>query len=137
MNTNNQTQLVKRFVEVSMIGYHNSKHTFDKPCYEMIKKNRENHGNGNLGLWYSTTNSWQKGFGGVGYKLEVIGKELRMDFKDFQKLCYGREGVAFFIEQRDVWLSEGYSYLSIIEHSGINAMGIVLDLDAIVSWEKL
>ena len=118
-----------------MIGYHNSKHKFSKPCYEMVKKNRENHGNGELGLWYSTTNDWQKGFGGICYTFEVLGKELRLPFKVFQDLCYSEDSPTFYEDQRNQWLKEGYAFLSIIEQNGREAMGIVLDFGAITYWE--
>ena len=121
----------------TITGFHNSPPRFAFPSYEMLTNNRVNHANGALGLWYSTVNSWQKGFGGICYKLEVGGEELLMSFSDFSEMCrgeiYDTEG---YKQKREQWIKEGYSYLSIIEHNGRNDMGIVLDFDGILSFEE-
>lgn len=120
-----------------MIGYHSSNHLFDKPDYELIVENRVNHSNGNLGLWFSTTNDWQQGFGGYTYELTLAGNELRMNFTDFKNMCDTDDGNNFYQKVRDKWLSEEFDYLLIVENDGRIGMGIVLNFDSITVFKLL
>ena len=51
--------------------YHASAHTYDFPSYEELIKNRTNHANGNMGLWFAVKSDWIQGFGNNVYEVEV------------------------------------------------------------------
>ncbi len=117
-----------------MIVYHSSDHLFTFPDYDMVVRNRTNHTNGELGLWFSTTNSWQVGFGGYCYEFIVVGAALTMQYSDFYKMCMVEDCISYYYNIRNEWLKAGYSHLLIKEDSGKIEMGVVLDFDQIISF---
>lgn len=118
-----------------MIVYHNSPYMFDFPDYELLVKNRTNHGNGELGLWFSTTNTWQNGFGNYCYEIDIDDEEfVHIDAYDFCKMCQSTEASRdpmFFREWRDKWILLDRKIIAIQEYSGNVDMGIILDFNAI------
>jgi len=111
-----------------VLVYHSSMYEFDKPSIEMIIKNISNHANGLLGLWFSTTNGWQKNFGTYTYEFEIPddARALEMDITDFVSMCNKTED---FLLLREEFLDNEYEVLNIRERTGKVEMGILLNLD--------
>jgi len=111
-----------------MIVYHNSPHIFEKPTIEMIVANRTNHANGLLGLWFSTSNSWQEGFGQYCYEIDIPDdvRIMYMDIDDFVDMCKNKTD---FLYIRNELLDNDYAAIYIRELSDKVEMGILLDLD--------
>ncbi len=111
-----------------MIVYHASKHKFSFPDYKKLVANRENHGNGNLGLWCSIRTDWIKGFGKYTYKLDVRdAKSKTISVNQLMKFAPDND----FVKKRDELLEQGYEVLKIMESSGSVDMIVVLDFSAI------
>lgn len=111
--------------------YHASNHLFTKPDIDMINKNRVNHQNGMLGLFFSTTqNKWFHGFGKHIYEIE-IPKHFRpfvMSLKDFHNLSM-KVTDETYKEIREQLLEQGVDYILIEESDDTIAMGVFINLD--------
>lgn len=115
-----------------MIVYHNSNHLFTRPNYDLIVANRTNHGNGELGLWFSTTNDWQKGFGKYKYQIAVPNEGCHaIDAMAFRDLCNAEEGTEYYKLWRERLLAKGYTHIRIYESDGSFDMGIIIDFTKI------
>lgn len=115
--------------------YHASPHLFRKPTYDALVRNRSNHANGNLGLWFSTSPDWIKGFGIHVYSFQLAddaaqtGIDISIgDLKQMDTLCFEERD---YQEKRIELMSQGHQFIRIIEKNGLFDMGIVLDFDII------
>lgn len=122
-----------------MIVYHNSPHLFDFPVYELIVQNRTNHGNGELGLWFATSNSWQEGFGSYCYEvtLKEDTKIIHIDASEFAKMCYDESHPTYYQEWRLDYMSKGHHVICLKERYDTVDMGIILDFGCIACFERL
>lgn len=120
--------------------YHASPIEFDFPCYESIIKNRTNHINGHLGLWCAPENKWISGFGHYIYEVKYKSDSiLKMSFHDFKNSCdreLNKEQDDAFQLWRQKLINDGFSVLEIVENNGQMDMLIILDLNAIISFNK-
>lgn len=114
--------------------YHASNHLFTKPDIDMIQKNRINHENGMLGLFFSTTkDKWFHGFGSNIYDITIPPhfKPLVMTVKDFFKLSQAGDNdpVDYFKYHRQRLLESGVDYILVEEYDGSSGMGVFINLD--------
>ena len=114
--------------------YHASNHLFDKPDIEIIKRNRKNHENGMLGLFFSTTkDKWFHTFGKYIYHITIPKHftPLIMPLDEFMKLSRADSGNVeeYFAYHRDRFLKSGIDYILIEEANGGFSMGVFINLN--------
>lgn len=114
--------------------YHASPHAMGFPCYKLIRSNTSNHANGLLGLWVAASADWIKPFGDQMYSLVVSGSVMDIGVGTLQKLRHDDEP-DFYAEIRNMLLAKGVEYLRVMELDGQSHMGIVLNFEAIKSFE--
>lgn len=119
--------------------YHASPYEYDFPNYEKLLEGLSkngNHENGELGLWCSLQTDWINGFGGNIYKIEYNDStQLLMDASEFAKRCHKRD--VDYQEWRRELLSSGYQTLALKEKKGNIDMLIIIDFDAIKTFQKI
>ena len=54
-----------------MLVFHSSNSLYEKPTHENIIKNRQNHVNGVLGLWFAVNPKWIDSFGRNTYEITL------------------------------------------------------------------
>ena len=54
-----------------MLVFHNSNSLYENPTHENIIKNRKNHVNGVLGLWFAVNPTWIDSFGRNTYEITL------------------------------------------------------------------
>lgn len=115
--------------------YHASNHLFSKPCINKIAQNRENHINGLLGLFFSTTNEqWFHHFGAYIYSIK-IPEEFNykiMSIRDFHKLTctnVSDDVEEYFTNLRLEFLTNKTDYILIEESDGTFGMGVFINLN--------
>lgn len=121
-----------------MIFYHASKHAYDFPDYNKLTKNRENHLNGNLGLWVASKNDWISGFGNIIYEVEIDDKDVSIILVDHLFSWEKENDMSedYYINLR-IKLLEKYKSVAFIENSGSVGMGIILDFSVIKSFKPV
>ena len=127
--------------------YHASAHTYDFPSYEELIKNRTNHANGNMGLWFAVKSDWIQGFGNNVYEVEV--DESNIVIMPFSECVKWQKGFKSGLENNSQELESLYyqdlrkemmkTHKAILfrENSGELAMGIVLDFSVIKDFKKV
>ncbi len=118
--------------------YHYSDFLFKKPDIELIYKNRKNHINGLLGLYFSTTQcDWGKGFGKYAYEIvipESFNKEI-ISLNDFYKLTSlnlmnlnKEQEIEYFKSLRKYYLNKNIDFLLVLENNNSCGMGVLINL---------
>lgn len=121
-----------------MLTYHASPHLFEFPDYDLVCANRENHANGNLGLWVSMSPDWISGFGSNIYSLEVSGITKDLPLKTLSQWDKDSPNDPdFYSNMRQSLLNEGVTFLRLVEIDGRSDMGIVIDFKAISSFKRI
>jgi hypothetical protein len=122
-------------VILALVGHHASPHRFDFPDYQALVEHRQNHANGNLGLWVATgDHAWIEGFGEHIYRVELAGRMRDITVGKLQRLP--REA-PWYQMRRDQLIAEGITCLRVIESDGRSDMAIVVDFDAISRFERI
>lgn len=121
--------------------YHASKHIFNAPSYEKCISNRENHSNGNLGLWFSVEASWIQDFGSNIYQFELFDRTGSQGIElPFDKLLeWNKRGfdTNAYQDKRLELIAAGFDFIKIIESRGTFDMGIVLNFESIVDYTRV
>ena len=125
--------------------YHASEHTYDFPNYENLIKNRTNHANGNLGLWFSVKSDWIESFGKNIYEFEISDENINIiPFKDcinWNSNFKGRgksnheELEANYYQNLRKELIKKHKVILFKEINNETAMGIVLDFTVIKNFK--
>lgn len=125
--------------EVSNIFYHYSDFLFEKADINLIEKNRKNHINGLLGLYFTTIKgNWAKSFGKFSYEINIPEKfnyEI-IEFNKFVKLTSTNlinltqeQEIEYFKNLRKNYLDKNIDYLLVLENDNTCGMGILINLD--------
>lgn len=127
--------------------YHASSHNYDFPCYEDLIKNRTNHANGNLGLWFATKSDWIEGFGVNTYEIEIDQSDIvvlpfseavkwKNEFKD--NLSENSEELeCIYYQGLRKELMKTHKVILFKELSGSLDIGILLDFSVIKDFKKV
>lgn len=121
-------------------AYHASPYVFTFPSYDDLVRNRQNHLNGNLGLWCAFKNNWISGFGQNVYRVVLTDRAVKFDLTVEQLSQYSRTSVndpQFFSQYRTRKIADGYQYLNIVEHDGSIGMIVVMDFDCIEDFHRI
>ena len=127
--------------------YHASAHTYDFPSYEELIKNRTNHANGNMGLWFSAKSDWIEGFGDNIYEIEIAETDIKiLPFSEAVNWQEGFKGdwksnreeleVLYYQDLRKEMMKT-HKVILFKETNGETAMGIILDFTAIKDFKIL
>ena len=127
--------------------YHASAHTYDFPSYEELIKNRTNHANGNMGLWFSAKSDWIEGFGDNIYEIEIAETDIKIlpfsEAVNWQERFKGdwesnrEELEVLYYQNLRKEMMKTHKAILFRENSGELAMGIVLDFSVIKDFKKI
>lgn len=121
--------------------FHASRHSFEFPDYEKICSNRTGHENGDLGLWVANKSDWIDGFGGYVYEVDFEGVSKDLSIHELSKWACLTDGSAenssFYRSKREEMITQGISFLRLVEDDGRSEMGIVLNFDSIKSFRQI
>lgn len=116
--------------------YHASNHIFSKPDICEIHKNRVNHNNGMLGLFFSVENNkWFHTFGEHIYSIDIPSSfnGVKMPLEEFKKLSIPKIDesllIDYFINTRNDFINKGVDYILITEYDETSQMGVFINLD--------
>jgi hypothetical protein len=123
--------------------YHASAHTYEFPSYEELIKNRTNHANGNMGLWFAVKSDWITGFGGNVYEVEIDENNISIiPFDECVKWEKNsskdsEEAACLYYQNLRKEMMTTHKAILFQELSGELAMGIVLDFSVIKDFKKV
>ena len=136
-----------------MLVFHNSNSLYEKPTHENIIKNRQNHVNGVLGLWFAVNPKWIDSFGRNTYEItldqndvivlpvdELFQWEKTANFLNNNKLIENKEleKEKYYLNLRESLLKQGTKAIIFEENNNNNKeMGIILDLKIIKKFQLI
>ena len=85
-----------------MLVFHSSNSLYEKPTHENIIKNRQNHVNGVLGLWFAINPSWIDSFGRNTYEITLDQNDVIVLSENKAKnlfLQVGDIAILYFIDR--------------------------------------
>lgn len=135
-----------------MLVFHNSNSLYEKPTHENIIKNRQNHVNGVLGLWFAVNPKWIDSFGKNTYEItldqndvivlsvdELFQWEKTANFLNNNKLIENKEleKEKYYLNLRESLLKQGNKAIIFEENNNNKEMGIILDLKIIKKFQLI
>ena len=135
-----------------MLVFHNSNSLYEKPTHENIIKNRQNHVNGVLGLWFAVNPKWMDSFGRNTYEItldqndvivlpvdELFQWEKTANFLNNNKLIENKEleKEKYYLNLRESLLKQGTKAIIFEENNNNKEMGIILDLKIIKKFQLI
>jgi hypothetical protein len=135
-----------------MLVFHNSNSLYEKPTHENIIKNRQNHVNGVLGLWFAVNPKWIDSFGRNTYEItldqndvivlpvdELFQWEKTANFLNNNKLIENKEleKEKYYLNLRESLLKQGTKAIIFEENNNNKEMGIILDLKIIKKFQLI
>ena len=135
-----------------MLVFHNSNSLYEKPTHENIIKNRQNHVNGVLGLWFAVNPKWIDSFGRNTYEItldqndvivlpvdELFQWEKTANFLNNNKLIENKEleKEKYYLNLRESLLKQGTKAIIFEENNDNKEMGIILDLKIIKKFQLI
>ena len=135
-----------------MLVFHNSNSLYEKPTHESIIKNRQNHVNGVLGLWFAVNPKWIDSFGRNTYEItldqndvivlsvdELFQWEKTANFLNNNKLIENKEleKEKYYLNLRESLLKQGTKAIIFEENNNNKEMGIILDLKIIKKFQLI
>ncbi len=135
-----------------MLVFHNSNSLYEKPTHENIIKNRQNHVNGVLGLWFAVNPKWIDSFGRNTYEItldqndvivlpvdQLFQWEKTANFLNNNKLIENKEleKEKYYLNLRESLLKQGTKAIIFEENNDNKEMGIILDLKIIKKFQLI